>query len=1551
MGIVRIDRCNAVTAIILLLILASSYPLQAESVLNFPRLSHEQDTLTGIAIVNPTDSEATLTVVAYGEDGLPLAGINNPASLEIPPNQQLALLTTELFGNDLDPEAVAWFQARSPVNDLTGFFLFLNSTATLFDGADLPPTADSIILNQVRSGSGFSTELNVINPSAGDANLEISIQGGGVTSQTQQVFLPSMGVVRLDIFNLFGIGEVGPGAFVQVDSDVRIGGFQFIRQAGGDLQGLNARDATEQLTSLYFPQMTVLGPWVAEMGLVNYSDQSVIATISAYTADGLLFDAADLQTNPVTRALAPGESLLEDVATMFGFKGTDVQDGWIQVEATSPSLNGFISYGLPSVGSVATVAATAAARQGIFSHIATLGGLFTGVAILNPAQLSTDVRVLAIQPDGTVLGSHSMVLLPGQRESKLINQLIPEATNQGGGLIWVKSDAPVYLTSLFGSDQILANIPAQPSPNSYQPDANLPLFQLSPTLTILQPTSSHTFQVVGSEAAPIWRVDGEEGGNSESGSITAQGVYTAPAVPPEGVITVTAEANGQSTGATVDVLEKSAVLESQTVVQSVAYLGSLQSLYTAELALLGGFASGQVQSGTTPTQEQTVGTQIFQLSASGVRQSVLLLPGETVTKIVPYEASNGQELLLLAAETSGRVYRMDPSSLSLVEVASGLNQPSAIALDEASGDLFVAERDRISVIPKDDLEVGLESQTVLAQVGGEDGIGQLEVTAAEDARGIAVDNCTGDIYFTSRKTGEIKVYSPVDGVSVVVSGLRQPTRLLAAYRDNVPCPVSFHLLVIEEGTDRILLVLPSTGLATVWASGRQSTDLAFLPPGNPFTTGQAILFAEAPEEKPVFQVSVVPVTDIYEEQPALTEVKSTRVLAIADQTAEPETKVLVPVALSEGSGITALAFLLEYDPNLLELGVVQGESLLTDHQVESEVGKGRAEIVVQSPTSASLQSGAGSLVELIFVLQTSGISKLGVSQAKAAGLKGNEILLTTRSGTLGDERVVKEEKEPVVRVLSAPQLTPAPGGQVIVPIQLSDGSGITDLGFTLFHDPAVLGLSTVQPGSLLVDHIFKWDGEGEVAFKVASTKGQSMNPGSGSVVELVFDVAPSGASKLSLANAFGVAQGATAVDLATTSGIVIITEEPGVLEIPFIEASPGEKTIVGITLNQTEDIAILQFELLYDPAVLVPLDAQPGTLFRDHILKFDFSQKGIIVIDIVSYQLTPLAPGPGTMVDLIFGVLSSPQSNSPVAFQRRPSFSPLRLGDILAFDSRKSPVKLDATSGSVGEVATRVLSAPTLSAVRGEVVTIPINLSQGQDVGLVDFELEFDPDILAFGEAHPGALLGGEHSVRADLQGPGLLGVTVASDTLASFGNGSGSIAELIFKMIGFGTSPLTFLSASAIDPGKIPLDLSTVDGSAGDGTEPRTTVGRTLSFSSAEASVDDTVEIEALLPDGTGLAAVRFNLFYDPGILTFREAGAGSLATDHAVKVEPGKGFISVGIASPTLSSFAKGEGSVAKLAFEAPRGRSLPPEAGSGLGSRHSATPRQDECGGRAR
>jgi hypothetical protein len=486
---------------------------------------------------------------------------------------------------------------------------------------------------------------------------------------------------------------------------------------------------------------------------------------------------------------------------------------------------------------VASVAASSTGqKRALFSHIATSGGFFTGVALLNSGQLATNVRLLAITPTGDVLGSYNTVLQPGQRLSQLIDQLIPLATGLNGGFIWVKSDSPIHLTSVFGNPTVLANISPQEASESYAPDSNLPPIQVTPSLAVLQLGQSQPFTVTGLEGVG-WTVNGVSGGSDNTGSVTGTGIYEAPdTVPEQQVITVIAESEGQTAGASVDILKKENLLIGTAIIQSMAYLGSLDRLYTAELTLLSSQQEGPRPAQQGPAQE-SADSEIFETTTAQVKVSLKEFAGEEISKMIAFEASNGEEFLLVAAKTSGTVIRIDPRTRVTQEVATGLNQPESLVLDPVTGDLLVAEGDKVSSVSKSDLEVGLSLAARLAPDRKRNQV--VELFPADQVDGITVDQCTGNIYISNRASGEILAYDREgESLSAIFRALDEPTRLLGIHRLRIACPDSFQILALERGLDVVDLLEPSRQSLTRWISAANSTDLAFLAKGNGFVANK-----------------------------------------------------------------------------------------------------------------------------------------------------------------------------------------------------------------------------------------------------------------------------------------------------------------------------------------------------------------------------------------------------------------------------------------------------------------------------------------------------------------------------------------------------------------------------------------------------------------------------------------------------------------------------------------------------------------------------------------
>lgn len=847
-----------------LLVMVSGPALGAQELV-FPRFSFDPGTLTGLALANLGPNGVDVTLTAHGAAGEVLAGpgFQNPAVIRLESGQRIALLIHEIFGASLPPQNIGWVRVTAPGDGVTGFFLFLNGSLTQFDGADLPTPSREIVFNLVRHGSGYSTELNLVNPGETAVTVTATLVRPQLPELQVQLNLPGRAVLRQDAANLFQLAEIPRGSYARaLASSGAIAGFQFVRTAG-DLLGLNAKPSTERLTQLLFPQLVFGEPWSSELGVVNYTDQPTIITIYARNPDGTLFGSEILSENPVTRGLGPREALTVELAELLGFRGGQGYDGWLEVHSETAAINGYVSYGIPALGSLAGIAsAPAPQRYFVFSHVATSGGFFTGLAMLNPGSLSVNTRVLALDNDGNRIGISDSPIRPGQRISSLITELIPGSEDQSGGMLWVSADLPIYASSLFGSQRVLANVPPQTAPPTYRPDAGEPRVNVTPSLAVVQPGNTQKFTATGVQGAVQWTVDGVVGGTPQRGLIDAQGNYTAPAAPPDpSYLAIAAEVAGRRGGASVDVLTKQTLLSGFGVLQSIVYLQSVQRLFEVEL-LSAAFSDGGSAPAAAPQQQNQ--SELFQVAPPAIKTSVNTFQ-ENVVKLTAYSAVAGTEYVLLLGKDAGNITRLDPITRATRIVYTGLQQPTTMALDTLTGNLLVAEATRIVTVNRAFLEAGLPGSASLGDRVPDPSL-QTDLVEVLGATGLGVDPCTGEVYFTQAATGTLYAFNrSTDEIREIVSGLSEPGQLLVLFRRGFRCPDAVQILIAEPGSDRIALVDPIRGIVVSWLPAPGVRDLTFLPPGNPFTGRAGIAFGVFFGEQG--EIGIVDVEDQYEEPP------------------------------------------------------------------------------------------------------------------------------------------------------------------------------------------------------------------------------------------------------------------------------------------------------------------------------------------------------------------------------------------------------------------------------------------------------------------------------------------------------------------------------------------------------------------------------------------------------------------------------------------------------------------------------------------------------------
>ena len=842
----------------LFLVVFSVQGAGAESKLYFPRISTSG--INGLTIFNPgagpapstaADDEITFSLYDTNGDLVAGKGITNPAVLEVPAGQNTAVTAAEVFG-PVDPSIVGWVEATSSADGLTGFFLFLILEQSQLDGADQPLISRKIAFNDIRESAEFTTEVNIFNTADTTTQLDLvlltpdeilpPITVGAPPAQGFAPTFPAKGLLHIeDVAEFFDVALIPEGSYLEVLSDTPIDGFQFLRTSGGDLLGLNAKRRLEHLKVLYFPQLAVRGGLKMEVHVVNYSLDPVTLVFSATRPDGQLYPQENGLRNPVSQDLNPATGLVENVEELFEFSGDGPGggpfEGSLKVAAYRQSkaplgvdggggepiaaINGSVRYGVVATGSEAAVAALPAAqKRAVFSHLATTEEeakpeerVFTGLAASN-------LRIMAFTEEGVELGLYDTVLGPGQRIAELITNIIPGAAGQNGGYVWAESSQPLHFSSLFGSSNatLLANVPPQPVPDRFLPDAGKPDFQVEPSFALVDLAGDSSFMTGGGMGAQTgWSIDDEPGGSAALGEIDEAGNYDAPTAFPEpaGPLMVVAEEDDLIAAATIDLLELATFNQDSIpgFLTQLAYVPAVDALYAVLNPGAGGAApAGQILNSVIEIEEDA-------------RTLLVDLPGEEISDLLAFEASVGESFLLALSRTSDRIFRIDLEFPNATEIVSGLDGPVAMAWNPVTGNLLVADENSLFSVSRVELESDL--------VSGFAGNGRAKVALAtlNAVQGLAADACSGKVFWTN-SLGEVQSFDPVTGsVSTVVDGLGLPGSMVALYRSDAGCPTALRLLVAQTGGGEVSLIDPSDPAPAELAQVDSPEDLVFVPSG------------------------------------------------------------------------------------------------------------------------------------------------------------------------------------------------------------------------------------------------------------------------------------------------------------------------------------------------------------------------------------------------------------------------------------------------------------------------------------------------------------------------------------------------------------------------------------------------------------------------------------------------------------------------------------------------------------------------------------------------
>jgi hypothetical protein len=427
----------------------------------YPKSDEVED--TELLLINPTNGEADVTLVARGFDGSELGKFG----LKLGADSQWSSLVSEVF-NSFNLLKLGWVQVLAS-RSITGLSTTISrDNATALAEPAISSTLDSLVVPHIAQATAqWFTRASVINNSGEQVTTALTAEAGDFeVSQVSNVFESSI----IDFEAFFG-GTLPTGSdwarFVESDAKSNLAGMELFgtklgspRVAGLNLANASLKDPgfTYVRRNLYFPHVAGSDFWTG-IAFVNVADIATNVRLVGYDNQGQVLATADMNLAPFAKEVR--------LAYQF-FDGMAVDDGlaWIALE-TDGFVQGYELFG--DNDSDATIlsgfpAVAGGSTELLFRKVQAGDDGWTGIAVVNLAEeAAANLVYEAIAEDGSVLASSLRTILALRKDVALVQSLFEGGLPEGTAWLRMSSDQPVAGFQLYGDNggQHMAGVLAQ----------------------------------------------------------------------------------------------------------------------------------------------------------------------------------------------------------------------------------------------------------------------------------------------------------------------------------------------------------------------------------------------------------------------------------------------------------------------------------------------------------------------------------------------------------------------------------------------------------------------------------------------------------------------------------------------------------------------------------------------------------------------------------------------------------------------------------------------------------------------------------------------------------------------------------------------------------------------------------------------------------------------------------------------------------------------------------------------------------------------------------
>ena len=417
------------------LVIAAAFPLQGQYESYLPILQTTDADDLGIALVNPTIAEATVTLTARSYSGALIQkdGVANPVTLSLPASSQRALLAVEIFGNGISAQT-GWVELSASTPAVKGCFMIFDSGLSYIDGSEISSRLSrGLIFPKVSNSS--QARVAIVNTAQDVVQGIISAyeDGGGLIG-TAVLTLPALGGFTGTVNELVP-SSAGFEGYLVVESQTSPGsegpesllGLETYRNRS-DIALIRAFPEAARQRTAQLAHLVSGGGYSTTLTLLNDRGYSQTIRITAQLeGNGQLYGP---RLVGVERIIPPNGRLREPVEQMFGLQGNSLTTGYIRYETQgdTPGVFGYLDYGTTDGIALSAVEAQGQGYSDIFfSVLAENFAYYTGVALLNLNTQPATVTLEMFDRTGGRTGSTIFTLSAGERRTRLLGEFFQSA--------------------------------------------------------------------------------------------------------------------------------------------------------------------------------------------------------------------------------------------------------------------------------------------------------------------------------------------------------------------------------------------------------------------------------------------------------------------------------------------------------------------------------------------------------------------------------------------------------------------------------------------------------------------------------------------------------------------------------------------------------------------------------------------------------------------------------------------------------------------------------------------------------------------------------------------------------------------------------------------------------------------------------------------------------------------------------------------------------------------------------------------------------------------